>query len=209
MECCRNVNGRCRRSVARTVAIGGLSVLLLLAVAAGYIHFKMNYSLTSVLPGRLYRSSEMTPELLARAAARHGIATVIDLRHPELDDKELPAGTTRMRIAQEKAALTAAGIRHVSIPSLQRPNDEMVDAFLGAVADRESHPVLIHCDHGIGRAGLYTAVYLIEHAGYEHEAARDLVSHYYSARLHGRKHFRPDYNKGKWLMEYVPRLRAR
>jgi protein tyrosine phosphatase (PTP) superfamily phosphohydrolase (DUF442 family) len=202
----RKSSDRPPRRLKRALLYSGLAAFLLAGATAGYVHYGMNYRIATVLPGRLYRSSAMTPERIARAAARLGIATVIDVRHPELDDGDRrAAGTTRRRIEQERASLAAVGIRHVSIPSLQRPDDAMVETFLAAVADTNAHPVLIHCDHGIGRTGVYVAIFLMEHAGFSNEAARAVVSRYYSARPRGRKHFQPLFNKGEWIIRYVPR----
>jgi protein-tyrosine phosphatase len=188
-----------------------LYTCLLCAIAATslavYVNYKMNYDLTAVLQDRLYRSSEINPSRLADLATKHGISLVIDLRHPDLDDKKHPQGTTRRKIKESRQALLDSGVTHISIPSLQRPDDTMVDAFLEAIQDYSDQAILVHCDHGIGRAGVYAAIYLIEHAGYSNEDARRVVSRYYSPRLHGRKHFRAEYNKGKWIIDYKPKAK--
>jgi protein tyrosine/serine phosphatase len=144
----------------------------------------------------------MTPERLAREAAEQHIAEVIDLRNPGYDDKGRRTVNTGEKIQLEDNALQAAGIRHVSLPATQIPDDYTVDRFLAEIETAGSRPVLIHCDHGIGRTGLFIALYLMEYAGYSNEDARHCVSRYYSLRLHGRKHFAPDFNKGKYIIDY-------
>ncbi len=185
--------------------------LLVSASALGlYVNYRMHYDITDVLPGRLYRSSEINPSRLSELAREHDISLVIDLRCPERDDKdEYPQGTTSRMIRESRQALLASGIDHVSVPSSQMPEATTIEAFLNAIQDRTDEAILIHCDHGIGRAGLFTAIYLMEYGGYSNEEARRTVSRYYSFRLHGRKHFRADYNKGKWIIGYNPILRMR
>ncbi len=195
------------KSRKRTLICVALSGVITVGAVALYVDYQMNYNITEVLPGELYRSSEINPTRLAELSKKNGISLVVDVRHPNLDDKDEPLGTTQTEIQESRQALIAAGIEHLSIPSTQIPSPAMVNAFLDIVEQREDQAILVHCDHGIGRTGVYVALYLMEDEGYSNEEAREVVSRYYSARIHGRKHFRPNYNKGKWIMDYVPRFR--
>ncbi len=194
-----------RRTALRAMACIGALVLAMAVSVAGYLHYRMNYCITTVVPGRLYRSSKMTPERLAGKAAELGIRTVIDLRNPAHHRRPEDRTEAENKVTQEEAALKAGGIRHIELRSRQIPLPRTVDKFIEAVDSAGASPVLIHCDHGIGRTGLFVALYLMEYAGYSNEDARHCVSRYYSLRLHGRKHFAPDYDKGKYIMKYAIR----
>lgn len=176
-------------------------LLVLLGSTAGYVHWQMNHSLIEVLPGELYRSSEVSPEGLARLALTHGIKTVIDLRTHD-SDKYDPEDITR-----EAEALRSVGVRHVNLSTGQTPDMETVDRFLEILDEPGTRPVLIHCYHGVGRTGLFVALYLMEYAGYSNEEAIHNVSRYYTLRPGGRMGFRPQSSKGSFLLEYEPRSR--
>ena len=177
--------------------------LLLLAVflgsLAGLIHWRMNHALTEVIPGELYRSSEISPEYLTRLVREQGIKTVIDLRDHDSDRH------SSMDIILEAHALGSAGIRHINLATGQVPDMETVSRFLKVLDEPDVRPVLIHCHHGIGRTGLFVALYLIEYAGYTSEEARELVAGYFTLRIGGRNGFRSDSDKGRFIMNYQPR----
>lgn len=185
--------------------VGGVAAALLVAAAAyGIFEYRATWHIAEVVPGRLYRSSQMNPERLARHAAAHGIATVIDFRDVGTGDDR--PGEPRMReaVARERAAMEARGIRHVSVSSEQVPSPETLERFLATVETHEG-PFLLHCRHGIGRTGLFTALFLIELEGYGNVAAHRNVSRHYSLRPRGRRNFRPDRAKGRFILTYTPR----
>ncbi len=184
-----------KRKVILTLFI----LLVLLGSTAGYVHWQMNHSVTEVLPGELYRSSEVSPEGLARLSQKHGIKMVIDLRTHD-SDKYDPED-----IFREAQALRSVGVRHVNLSTGQTPDMETVDRFLEILDEPGNRPVLIHCYHGVGRTGLFVALYLMEYAGYSNEEAIHNVSRYYTLRPGGRMGFRPESNKGAFLLEYEPR----
>lgn len=129
-------------------------VVLLLAVVAGGFYWDARGRVATVEEGRLYRSKAMAPERLLDVARELGVKTVIDLR------KEGPGVTA------EAEALARAGIRHVSLPSTQVPDLATVDRFLDLVADERLQPVLVHCRHGVGRTGVFSAIYRMERQGW-------------------------------------------
>ncbi len=184
-----------RRKIILTLFI----LLVLLGSTAGYVHWQMNHSVIEVLPGELYRSSEVSPEGLARLAQKQGIRTVIDLRTMD-SDKYDPED-----IFQEAQALRSVGVRHVNLSTGQTPDMETVDRFLEILDDPGNRPVLIHCYHGVGRTGLFVALYLMEYAGYSNDEAIHNVSRYFTLRIGGRQGFSPQSNKGAFLLEYEPR----
>lgn len=184
----------------------GIGILVLaIGVSVPELVFKATGGLSSVVPGECYRASEMSPEKLVRVCRKLGVKIVVDLRSPldGLDDK--PPGWSDRKVAAEFAALERAGIQHINVPARQIANKAMTDMFVQALSKDGTRPVLIHCDHGIGRTGFFVAIYLVEFEGYSREDARRHVARFYSIRPRGRRHFWPDFNKGKVILEYVPR----
>ncbi len=185
--------------ITKKITVSLLILLVLLASMGGLIHWRMNHSLIAVLPGELYRSAEISPQELARIAHRHGIRTVIDLRTMD-SDKHDPED-----IILEGQALRSVGIRHINLATGQTPDMKAVARFLEILDEPGTRPVLIHCYHGIGRTGVFVALYLMEYAGYSNEDAIKAVAGYYSLRPGGRKGFRQGSNKGDFLLNYEPR----
>jgi hypothetical protein len=84
-------------------------------------------------------------------AEAHGIRAVVDLRAEAVDDAEL---------------LRASGIEllHLPTPDLAPADHEHLEAGVEFVSDRleRGENVLIHCQHGIGRAPLLALCVLID-----------------------------------------------
>jgi protein tyrosine phosphatase (PTP) superfamily phosphohydrolase (DUF442 family) len=84
-----------------------------------------------------------------KALARHGVATVVDLRAE--DD-----------LTNYDALLSELGIKRVHIPLRdgQAPSQEQVSQFLRAVEESPGR-VFVHCGAGVGRTGTMAASYLV------------------------------------------------
>ena len=141
-------------------------------------------------PGRLYRSAEYPPWRLAEECRRLGIRTVVDFRmaSPKVD--------------AEAEVLGRIGVRHVHLPTHQVPPPEVVDAFLEIMSDEANHPVLIHCQHGVGRTGLHAAIYRMEFQGWSNRCAR-----IEAMLLSGFDSFQEDTDKARFIEAYTPRFR--
>jgi protein-tyrosine phosphatase len=92
---------------------------------------------------------------VAQLADTHGVRAVVDLREEDRDDEEL---------------LTKAGIDflHLPTPDLHPAPVDMLDIgvrFAREHVDR-AQPVLIHCQHGIGRSPLLALCVMVD-AGWE------------------------------------------
>lgn len=152
-----------KRSRARRVGLLLIGVLLVgvLGAGAGYGYWVLfDYRFSTVTEGQVYRSGAMPPETLLVKVRRYGIRAVIDLRRPGAE------------VDAERVALAQVGVKHFHLPSKQVPNDETIDAFLEILGHCEYRPVLIHCNHGEGRAVLFAAIYRIEYEGWSNERAR-------------------------------------
>jgi len=167
------------------------TALLVLLAIAGYLGYWAAMGRYAVVdPGHLYRSAELSPSRLAETCKRLGIRTVVDFRmgSPKVD--------------AEAKILREIGVRHAHIPTGQVPPPEVVEAFLEIMSDEENHPVLIHCEHGVGRTGLHAAIYRIEFQGWSNKRAR-----LEAWLLAGFDSFQKDTDKARFIEEYTPQLR--
>jgi uncharacterized protein (TIGR01244 family) len=165
----------------------------LLCLVGWWIHWLMTGRQYIVEPGEFYRSAQMPPEDLVDFCRRHDIRTVVNLRAYEPGD---PTGI------RERAALEAAGIRYVPLPSRQVPTPDLVQRFLDLLDQPGSRPILVHCEHGVGRTGVFTAIYRMEVQGWSNEDALR------EARvMAGFDSFEEGSGKREFLLNYVPRSR--
>jgi protein tyrosine phosphatase (PTP) superfamily phosphohydrolase (DUF442 family) len=179
-------------AVRRSIVIPVAAVLgIVLCGSALYAHWVFfEHRFATVSPGQVYRSGAMPPERLVEKVQEHGIRAVIDFRR-HVDDEA------------ERSALAALGVKYFNIPSYQSPTDSHVDDFLELAAQGENRPLLVHCEHGVGRAVLFSALYRIEFEGWPNERARS--SAYWGSGL---GNFKPDSKKGRLLLDYRRRLPA-
>jgi protein tyrosine/serine phosphatase len=174
-----------KRPWIRLSAILG-AIVLLAAGAYGY-WAHVEHRFLTITEGKVYRSGAMPPEKLQRVVQKHGIRTVIDLRE---NDK---------KVAAESQAMAAIGVHHINIHSPQVPNADVVRRFIDTMRRDETYPVLIHCNHGIGRAVLFSAIYRMEFEGWDRERARKTA--YWRSAMGS---FTPEDEKGAFILKYTP-----
>ena len=142
----------------------------------------------AVEPGRLYRSAVLPPDRLLDVCRRYRITTVIDFRKTQAD------------VGAEAERLARAGIEHVSLATGQVPSAETVAEFLRLMDAKRHEAVLIHCHHGVGRAGVFSAIYRMEYQGWPRwRAIAEQVVH------SGFGSFGPGNEKAAFLNTYTPR----
>jgi protein tyrosine/serine phosphatase len=178
------------RGRARRFLIFGLVVAGAAGAAAGYVHWFRTHRLLAVTEGQLYRSGELPLETLRSEVQRYGIRTVVDFRQ-DLDKAEA-----------ERKALQGLGVRYFHLPSGQVPTPGSVETFLEILDRSGTRPVLIHCEHGIGRTGVFAAIYRMEYEGWQNGRARREAMW-----ISGLESFHADSSKGRFLSAYVPRQR--
>ena len=167
----------------------GALLIGVLGFGARYGHRSVfSHRFLTVIEGQVYQSGAMPPETLKKKVLGHGIRAVIDFRRPcdEVD--------------AERTVLTKLGVKHFHLPSEQVPKDEVVDAFLEIIDHREYRPVLIHCNHGRGRAVLFAAIYRMEYEGWSNKRAQHVA--YLQSGL---GNFKSNSRKGTFILNYVPR----
>jgi len=164
-------------------------VFFFLIFIGGFIgYWELMDKFITVHKRNLYRSAEINGNKLLKLSQKHGIRTVVDLR-VEKDKAQI-----------EKDLLKTIGVKHVHIPSGQIPTQEAVEAFIKVMDDPQNRPVLIHCIHGVGRTGIFSALYRIEYQGWSHTKA--LLE---AKLLAGFGSFRPKSDKAKFITDYKPR----
>lgn len=128
------------------VVLGGL----VLAVGAKAASVLTGRNFHTVLPGKIYRCAQPSPDDLRSYVRRHGIRTVVNLRGccASFDWYQDESQTTcNLDLAQEDITLSAG--------RLPAPNElrRLVD-----VLDHAEQPILIHCKRGVDRTGLTATV---------------------------------------------------
>lgn len=140
--------------------------LVALGVFAGPPLFQDH--LQTVLPERVYRSAQMSPERLAETIDRFSIRTVVNLRGPCPDFdwyRHECLVTADAGISQEDVTLSA-----VRLP----PPSEL--RRLIEILDQADPPLLIHCRQGVDRTGLASAIVTLLQPGSTLEAAERQLS---------------------------------
>ncbi len=159
--------------------VGGAAVALF--GVAPFVCFRSTYShdrrLREVVPGRVYRSGQLTGDGFAEAVRRYGIRTIVNVQDDNPDPNLFVSFWGNEKI-KESALCSQLGVRLVQLaPDLvsrraapeQRP--QVIEEFL-ALMDREDvYPVLIHCKAGLHRTGVLVAVYRMEYQGWSPSAA--------------------------------------
>ncbi|MBN9563642.1 MAG: tyrosine-protein phosphatase [Alphaproteobacteria bacterium] len=118
-----------------------------------------------VAPGRLYRCNHPTPARLARAARRHGIKTIINLRgHRQCGSDAL-----------SREAAGRIGLVHIDAPFESRgaPHKDRI-LRLADIYRTMAEPALIHCKSGADRAGLASGLFILLDGGTARDALAQL-----------------------------------
>jgi protein tyrosine phosphatase (PTP) superfamily phosphohydrolase (DUF442 family) len=134
-----------RRTLFR---VAGAGVILGFAAEAGRVLFGSNEH--TVIPGKVYRTAQLSREQLERFITRNGIKTVINLRGccPNMDWYQGDALATHATgISQED--LTFSAKRYPPATEVAR----LVEVF-----DRTEYPVVLHCARGADRTGLASTI---------------------------------------------------
>ena len=128
--------------------------------AVSNILFENN--LHEVVPGRFYRSGQMSREDLDATIRKYGIKSVIDLR--------LKTDSSTESSISERQVVEKNGGRYYHVP-LKSNRAEQRDRLedLLTIYDGATLPILVHCSSGTHRTGVASAMWLLDK---EHESIK-------------------------------------
>lgn len=157
-----------RKPLAKPSGFGSLiGVLLAVAFAIGLAVFTYKAikpdiwpkRLAEVLPGKVYRSSELSPAAMEQLARRTGLKTVIDLGvAPDGDPRDRRQQLTAQALGLHRYKFQLSG------DSTGNPNEYV--AALRLALDPANQPVLIHCAAGSQRTSCAIALLRMTAQGY-------------------------------------------
>jgi tyrosine-protein phosphatase SIW14 len=172
-------------SVARWVLVG---LLLVIVGVVPIVFFRFVYGdnkrLREVVPGRVYRSGQMTAEGFASAVKRLGIRTIINVQD-DYPDPQLAQSFWSTKTIAESELCRQLDVRYLQIdPDLisrklvpeHRPRS--IEEVLRIFDDETRYPILLHCKAGLHRTGVLMAVYRMEYQGWSPRAAYDEMKSY-------------------------------
>lgn len=134
------------------IILGAPAFLLLGVVIFLWYIGLLTGNIRTVVPGRVYRSAQLSAADLSRLIEAKGIRTVISLRGGDEGDSWFRQEAEACRRAG--AALHAVRLRATALP---RPKELRK---LLALFDSSDYPLLFHCRGGADRSGLAAALYL-------------------------------------------------
>jgi len=154
-----------------------LGTVVVLIVAGGpFAFFRYEYAhakrFREVVPGRFYRSGQLTADGFREVFEKYRIRTVINLQH-ENPDPHLPNRWMGKPIIRESEICKAHNVNYILLTPdiLPEPNSvetrpPVVDDYLKILDDETNYPILVHCKAGLHRTGRLTAIYRMEYEGW-------------------------------------------
>ena len=184
-------------------AVGSVIVLTLSLVLFLWYIGVFGGNVRTVVPGRVYRSAEITGDTLARVLEQDHIKTVINLR----------GGSPSDSWYQSELAETARyGARHldVALSATHYPPPDRLQTLMSDF-DRADYPVLFHCRGGADRSGLAATLYLnvYQHVPLDQAEERGLTwryAHFSFGQAHAMNDFFNLYRKtarGQTLRDWI------
>jgi hypothetical protein len=146
-----------RRPAWRAAVRGGLAALAACVGLEGY-HILAGGNLHRVVPGRVYRSAQLSREQLEKLVRDRHVRTVVNLHGWSADADRADfdwyfaecRATHACGVSQEDVSLSA---QRLPPPGELR---RLID-----VLDHTDYPILLHCKQGVDRTGLASAMVLL------------------------------------------------
>jgi hypothetical protein len=178
-----------RSRLGRGVATTAL-VLLLVGGAVAWVWRDFWFRRYGVVTeGVLYRSALLGEDALREKVRAERARTLVNLC--DAQDADL-------------AVARSEGLEYVWLPEPQVPSEASVERFLALVTDPKRQPVHLHCEHGVGRTGVMTAIYRVLVEGWSVE---DALTEARRWSLFGS--FEPGSDKVEFVKRYVAQRKAK
>jgi protein tyrosine phosphatase (PTP) superfamily phosphohydrolase (DUF442 family) len=90
-----------------------------------------------------------------------GVKTIVNFRNEE------------WMIKWEKSKAEQYGMDYINIPwqIYQKSDPKVMERFFQVLEDKSKRPLFFHCQHGVDRTGVMTALYYIKYEGYSPQEA--------------------------------------
>jgi protein-tyrosine phosphatase len=169
----------------KPVLVGLVAVALF--VVWPFVYFRTVYThgkrFREVVPGKFYRSGQLTAEGFTDVVRELGIRTIINVQD-DVPDPDLDLSFWSRRTIPESELCRRLGVRYVQLSPDLVTRDHLPDLRPGVIdqflelMDQDIYPALIHCRAGLHRTGVLCAVYRMEYQHWAPEAAfRELKAH--------------------------------
>jgi protein tyrosine/serine phosphatase len=155
--------------MGREAFVGSLAFSGLAALASLLGCFGDNFR--AVVPGRVYRSGQLSPEGLEERLRRHEIQSIVNLRG-EKEDREWYR--RELEVARRRGVL----VRSLDLIPERLPSRPDVIALIDAL-EGLAEPILIHCSAGADRTGFASVIARMAKGGAPFEEARSELSFRY------------------------------
>lgn len=169
----------------RAILVSG--IVLIVAVIP-FLEYRDEYTynkrLREIVPGRVYRSGQMTAAGIGEAVRDLHLRAILNVQD-DYPDPDIYLHYWTFRTVKESELCRQLGVKFIQLsPDLlerrripqERPH--AIDEFLSIMDDESNYPVLIHCRAGLHRTGCLAAVYRMEYQGWSKEdALRELRAH--------------------------------
>ena len=147
-----------------SAVLRGLALAASVVMVTEILRVFVGSNIHEILPGRVYRSAQLSGEELLRFAAAHGIRTIVNLRGCS---DPLPWYVAECRathaagLAQEDISFSAG-----RLPAVHEAR-RLLEVF-----DRVEYPILLHCRQGADRTGMASAILLLSQTDADFAQAR-------------------------------------
>lgn len=126
-----------------------------------------------------YRGSAPTQAGLERLK-QLGVNTIIDLRKGEAEGTRVKSRVVKncnlrdphlpMSPTEEAEVVRKLGLKYVSLPMYNAPNQEQISTFLAMTGDpKAAKSIYVHCQHGRDRTGGMVALYRLQHDRWDYQ----------------------------------------
>ncbi len=142
------------RFLTRRALLRGLGAGLFCVAGAAVANILAGPNVHTVIPGAVYRSSQLSPARLESLIKKHGIRTVVNFRGCCEEAgwyRDECRVTSQLGVSQEDLNGSSAS----RLPSVHTIRE------LVAIFDRAEYPILFHCNRGIDRTGMASAIALL------------------------------------------------